>query len=559
MKNIKSIILSILALSFVACENDELNQLRENNNPGVEDVILPDLTAGTADFSNYVAIGASFTAGFTDNALFIASQENSFPNIMANKFALAGGGAFTQPLMSDNFGGLILGGNPVIDPMTGNRLFNERLVFDGNGPAALQAVNPMAMSTTDFALNNPTGPFNNLGIPGAKSFHLVAPGYGNLANFPAAANPYAIRVTGNTPNASILELAVAQNPTFFSISEVGGNDVLGYATTGGDGTNPITPTTTFDASLNALVAGLTANGAKGVIGNLPNITSLAHFTTVPHNPLDPSNPEFAAQIPTLNSLYDALNGVYAFLQSQGAIDNAAERSVTFSTDMANAVVIRDENLTNISTLITQTLLGNPQFPDFLAQFGLPAAAAPQVAGLLGIVYGQSRQATEDDLFVLPSSSVIGTTNTSFSGFLQTQGLPEAIANQFSAEGVTLPLEDKWVLLPEEQDEIAVATQAYNATILSVANANGIALVDLNSILQEASTSGIIYDDYNLNTDLVLGGLISLDGIHLTARGYSLMANSFLQAIDTEFGSNFEASGNLAKAENYSTNYSPTLQ
>ncbi|MFC0603244.1 G-D-S-L family lipolytic protein [Winogradskyella pulchriflava] len=559
MKKLKYIALSLLTLGMVACENELVQDIRDRNNTGVDDSSLPELTAGTADFSNYVAVGASFTAGFTDNALFIASQENSFPNIMANMFAKVGGGTFTQPLMNDNFGGLILGGNPVIDPSTGNRLFSERLVFGGAGPVPLQALNPSAMSTTDFALNNPTGPFNNLGIPGAKSFHLVAPGYGNLSNFPAAANPYAIRVTGNAPNASILELAMAQNPTFFSLSEIGGNDVLGYATTGGDGSNPITPTATFDASLNALVGGLTANGAKGVIGNLPNITSLSHFTTVPYNPLDPSNPDFGPLIPTLNSLFGALNGVYAFLESQGAINDAAARSIVFTDTAANAIVIHDENLANISTLITQTLLANPQFPAFLAQFGLPAAAAPQVAGLLGIMYGQSRQATENDLFVLPSSSVIGTVNSDFAAFLESQGLSAALAAQFATEGVTLPLEDKWALLPQEQEEIAIATEAYNASILAVANANGLALVDLNSILEQASSAGIMFDDYNMNTDLVFGGLVSLDGVHLTARGYALMANSFLQAIDATYGSNFEASGNLAKAGDYQTNYSASLQ
>lgn len=548
MKKLKYIALSLLTLSMVACENELVQDLRDRNN--TNDEPLPELTAGSADFSNYVAVGASFTAGFTDNALFIAAQENSFPNIMSNKFALAGGGTFSQPMMSDNFGGLAVGGMRITDP---------RLVFGGAGPVSLESlIGPVTVST-DIALNNPTGPFNNLGVPGAKSFHLVAPGYGNLANFPAAANPYAVRMTGNTPNASILELAMAQSPTFVSISEVGGNDVLGYATTGGDGSNPITPTATFDASLNALVAGLTANGAKGVIGNLPNITSLSHFTTVPHNPLEPSNPDFGPLIPTLNNLFGALNGVYAFLESQGAIDDAAERTVIFSETDASAVVIVDENLANISTLITQTLLANPAFPAFLAQFGLPPEAAPQVAGLLGLVYGQARQATADDLFVLPSSSVIGSVNADFLAFLQSQGLPPAVAGQFAVEGVTLPLEDKWALLPEEQTEIATATAAYNASISSVASSNGLALVDLNSILVEASTTGIMFDDYNMNTDLVFGGLVSLDGIHLTARGYALMANSFLQAIDATYGSNFEASGNLAKAGDYPTNYSPTLQ
>ena len=517
MKKIKYITLSLLALGMFSCENDTIDDYRDS----ISEEPLPELTAGTADFSNYVAVGASFTAGFTDNGLFIASQENSFPNIMANSFAVAGGGVFTQPMMSDNFGGLILGGNPVINPATGERLFSERLVFGGAGPVALQAVNPAAMSTTDFALNNPTGPFNNLGVPGAKSFHLVAPGYGNLSNFPAAANPYAIRVTGNAPNASILELAMAQSPTFFSISEVGGNDVLGYATSGGDGTNPITDTATFNASLNAIVAGLTANGAKGVIGNLPNITSLSHFTTVPHNPI----PLDAATAGFLNSAsaYGAYNAgitqAFAYIvattpMTQEMADaEIAKRTITFSAGEGNAVVIMDESLTDLTAL-------NPALVSM-------------------------RQATSDDLLVLPSSSFIGT-----------EAVP---GNPQTVNGVAIPLADKWVLTPEEQEEIATATEAYNASILSVANTNGLALVDLNSILVEASSTGIMFDDYNMNTDLVFGGLVSLDGIHLTARGYALMANSFLKAIDATYGTNFEASGNLAKAGDYPTNYSPTLQ
>lgn len=537
-----------MVVGLMGCENDVLEDLRDRTNQEVVD--LPDLTAGSADFSNYVAIGASFTAGFTDNGLFQAAQMNSFPNIMSNEFRKLGGSEFLQPLMNDNFGGLALGGNRILDP---------RLVFGGAGPVPLESVIGPVTVSTDIALNNPTGPFNNLGVPGAKSFHIIANGYGNLSNFPAAANPYAVRLTGSTPDASILELAIAQNPTFFTLSEIGGNDVLGYATSGGDGSNPITDSATFDFSLNTMTSALTATGAQGAIANLPNITSLSYFTTVPHNPLDPSNDSFGPLIPTLNTLFGALNGVYAFLESQGAIDNAAQRSVVYSQTEASAVLIRDESLDNIATLVTNTLLANPDFPAFIAQFGLPPEAAPLVAGLLGNFYGQTRQATSEDLLTLPSSAVIGTVNSDTFNLLLSQGLTPELAGQFSVEGVTNPLADTWVLLPSEQAEIAAATDAYNATISAVANANDLALVDLNSVLVEASTMGIQFDQYILNTDLVFGGLVSLDGVHLTARGYALMANSFLEAIDAKYGSNFVASGNVAKAGDFPTNYSPTLE
>ncbi|WP_055434669.1 G-D-S-L family lipolytic protein [Lacinutrix algicola] len=539
-KNLKYIGLLAIAVSLTACNDEEDFEefLDEQPQPTV---VLPTLNAGSVDFSNYVALGASFTAGFTDGGLFIASQENSFPNTLAKQFANAGGGTFTQPLMSDNYGGLALGGSRIQDP---------RLVFGGAGPIPLEdAIGPVTVGTD--LLSPPTGPFNNVGVPGAKSFHMIAPGYGNLANLSAGlANPYAVRLTGATPDASMLELAAAQNPTFFTLSEVGGNDVLGYATTGGDGTNPITPNAAFDFSLNTIVNALTSNGAKGAIGNLPDITSLSHFTTVPYNPLDPTDSSFGPQIPLLNSIFGALNPIF------NAVDPA--RAIVFSETEASAVVIKDESLADISGIIIAQLNASPTFPAFIAQFDLPPAAAPLVANLLGNTYGQTRQATEEDLFVLPSSSVIGTVNTTNVGVLMGQGLPQALAGQFSVEGITLPLEDKWVLLPSEQLEIANATATYNASISAIASAKGLALVDLNSILTQATTTGVQFDSYNLDTRLVFGGLVSLDGIHLTARGYALMANSFLDAIDTTYGSNFRASGNVAKADDFGVNYSPLL-
>ncbi|WP_452220011.1 SGNH/GDSL hydrolase family protein [Lacinutrix salivirga] len=530
IKNIKYIGLLALAISFTAC-NDEEDFEQFLDQPPVAEVPLPALTTGSLDFSNYVSLGASFTAGFTDGALFIAAQENSFPNTLSKQFANAGGGTFTQPLMNDNIGGLVFGNTVITNP---------RFFFNGTGPQLLPAT-PTTDVTVSLAADGSV--FNNVGVPGAKSIHIDFNGY-------ATANPYFGRMA-NSPTISMLEYAIERNPTFFTLSEIGGNDVLGYATSGGDGSNAITPTATFDAVFTDMVSQLTAVSPDGVVTNVPYITDLPHFTTVPHNPLDPSNPDFGPQIPLLNSIFGALNPIFT------AVDPS--RAIIFSETEASAVVIKDESLADISAIIIAQLNASPTFPAFIAQFGLPPQAAPLVANLLGTTYGQTRQATPDDLLVLPSSSIIGTVNTTNVGILMAQGLPQALAAQFSVEGVSLPLEDKWVLLPTEQIEIKTATDAYNATIASVASSNGLALVDLNSILSEASTTGVVFDDYNLTTDLVTGGLVSLDGIHLTARGYALMANKFLEAIDATYGSNFVASGNVAKAEDFPTNYSPTLQ
>ena len=544
MKNLKYLYISLGLLAFTACNDPEDVDL----DPEVIAEELPALTAGSADFSNYVSLGNSLTAGFTDGALFQASQTLSMPNLLSQKFSLAGGGSFTQPLTSDNIGGLAL---------AGTRIQSPRLVFGGAGPVPLEDLIGDVTVTTDIALNNPTGPFNNLGVPGAKSFHLLAPGYGNIANVQLGlANPYFVRMTGSTPDISVLQMAVAQAPSFFSLW-IGNNDVLGYATTGGDGTNPITPVSGapgvgFDGSYGALIATLTAGGAQGVVANIPNVTDVPHFTTVPHNPLDPTNPDFGNQIATLNGIFGQLNQVYAFL-------GVPERSIEFSTTAASEVVIRDETLTDLSAQIAGVLSASPTFPAFVQSFGLPAEAAPLVAGLLGNTYGQTREATADDLFVLPSSAIIGTVNVESVGALMEAGLPQTLAGQFSVEGISLPLEDKWVLIPSEQAEIAAATEAFNQIIAATANQAGLALVDANTLLNQLANGGITSGDFTLTSSLVTGSAFSLDGIHPTARGYALLANEFMKAIDATYGSNFEASGNLLNVGDYPTNYPATLQ
>jgi len=546
MTYLKYIFLSAFICVFVACNDPEDVDLSEK----VVVTITPDLVSGSANFSNYVALGNSLTSGFTDGSLFKAAQQNSFPNILASKFSLTGGGDFIQPLTNDNIGGLAAAGIRILEP---------RLIFGGQGPVTLESVEGSVNVTTDILINNPSGPFNNLGVPGAKSFDLVASGYGNFTNIPlGAANPFFIRMTGATPDASVIALAEAQEPTFFSLW-IGNNDVLSYATSGGDGTGLITEVAVFENSYDELISKLTVNDAGGVVANIPNITSIPHFTTVPHNPLDPTSETFGSLIPTLNGIFSQINDVYTFLEAIDPTISASQRSILFSTTAASAVVIKDETLRDISSQITAVLNASPDFPALVGSFGLPEQNAPLVASLLGNAYGQTRQATEDDLLVLPSAAIIGKPNTEYFTSLVSQGLPQGLAGQFSVEGVTYALDDKWVLLPNEQQEIKNATIAFNTFIMAKANDANLAFVDANLLLNKIATTGITSDNFTLKSNLVTGGAFSLDGIHPTARGYALLANEFLKAIDATYGSNFELSGNLAAIGTYPTNYSSKLR
>ncbi len=534
-------LLAALLLGFTACESDDDSLAT----PLIDDAVTvtpnpPSFSSGTADFSTFVAIGNSLTAGFSDGALFAEGQDKSFPNILAHQFALAGGGAFTQPLMNDNAGGLLLNGAPVLNPLTGANVFPPRFYFDAVNQVPLRVSDP---STTDIVAINP-GPYNNMGVPGAKSYHLIANGYGDLTNFAAqAANPYFIRMA-SSPTATVLGDAVAKGPSFFSLW-IGSNDVLGYATSGGVGAdhnetgnlnpltyggNDITNALAFNQIYNGIVQTLVDTGADGILTNIPDVTVAPYFTTVPYAPLDPSNPDFGPSIPTLNTVFGALNQVYAFL-------NIPERSVVFSTTQASPVVIRDESLENKAAEITAVLNLDPNFPLFVQQLGLPPQAAPIVADLLGTVYGQTRQANAGDLLILPSSSVIGTVNADFAAFLQSQGLTPELAAQFSVEGITHPLDDRWVLIPQEQADISEAIVAFNQVISDAATAFGLPLFDANAFIKEVAESGYQAGSAFLTADFVTGGAFSLDGIHPSPRGNAVVANKMIEIINQTYGSN----------------------
>ena len=522
--NTKYIWLLAIFLMFMGCNEEE------DFIDIVEEKELPKLTSGSADFSKYVALGASFTAGYTDGALFKAAQENSFPNILSKMFANASGGAFTQPLMDDNTGAMIVGGVPVI---------GYRLIFNGKAPQRLNEFlanlgAPIPPKGTDATVNLGSS-FNNMGVPGAKSFHLIAPNYG-------LPNPYFGRMA-TSPTATMLGDAVSQKPTFFTLSEIGGNDVLSYAMSGGTkvdqtenpnahaGSNDITDPSIFENVLNDIVSQLTANGAKGVITNVPSVTSLPHFTTVPNDTLVLD----AATATKLTNFYKAVAGIFTkgLIIGKGVAPAVAQKlgsqyAITFNEGPNRFIIDVPKSPTNplgIRQMTEEELLLMTIDPEALKNGYGSAIITTEVLQVLGkLQLGKSLTPAEGNMVIEAASGI----------------------------------NDNNALDKDELKAIKDATDAYNTTIAEVALAKGLALVDLNAIMTEATT-GIQFDDYTLTTDLVLGGLVSLDGIHLTARGYALMANKFLEAIDKTYKSNFVASKTLARAGDFPTNYSPTLK
>lgn len=238
---------------------------------------------GNADFSKYVALGNSLTAGYADGALYLSGQENSYPAIIAGQLKSSGfmTSDFKQPLMLDEYG---FGGKRIMG-----------VSQDCTGAISMApVVDPTAPNPGNFASIASQGPFQNMGVPGAKVFHLNYPGYGTL-------NPYFGRFATST-STHVLADALAQSPSFFSLW-IGNNDVLGYGMAGGEA-DSITDPGMFGMVYQGLVDALCASPStpKGVLVNIPDITATPFFTTVPAKglPLD------AANAAALNAAYGAL-------------------------------------------------------------------------------------------------------------------------------------------------------------------------------------------------------------------------------------------------------------
>lgn len=501
--------IAVLALGIVSCEPEFDNPVDEAGA----------YTNGEADFSRYVALGNSLTAGYADNALYITGQESAYPNILSQQFEKTQDiEEFTIPFMNDNAGGLLLGGNQI----TQNRLVLA-VGQDGTpGPQVYTGMQP----TTEVG-NVLQGPFNNMGVPGAKSYHLLAENYGNVQGLAdTTANPYFVRFA-SSPQTTILADALAQNPTFFSLW-IGNNDVLGYATSGGTGNaqtdmnyknygeNDITNPIIFNTVYQAIVDGLSASATGGILVNIPDVTSVPFFNTVPFNPLDPQDPaqaDYAAQIDVLNSTFAPLNQAFAFL-------SAEDRIVEFAESDRSAVLVHDESLPDLSTELTQVLMGG----------GLDQGTAT----LYGMQFGQMRPANESDRILLTASSQIGGVNTERMQELMEAGLDQATAGRLSINGLTYPLQDQLVLIPEELTFIKNTVDAYNVIISQVAEQNGLGYVDARSLLNQLSEGGISFDEGTITSEFVRGGAFSLDGIHLTPRGNAVMSNKIIDVINDKY-------------------------
>ncbi|HVP37626.1 MAG TPA: SGNH/GDSL hydrolase family protein [Candidatus Saccharimonadales bacterium] len=203
------------------------------------------------DFTNYVAVGNSLTAGFQSGGLLDAHQDAAYPVLLARQAGLA---AFPHPRISDpGFPGLL-----------------ELDFSHPEPPLPFSILTPSELG----GLENPEqAPYQNLGVPGARIVDF-------FANDPT--NPMFALLLGE--RGSMWQQLKARHPRFVTFW-LGSNDALNALLVGDP--SVMTPADVFSAAYGAALDSVLSTGAQVAAANIPGILDTPFATTVPPYAFDP--------------------------------------------------------------------------------------------------------------------------------------------------------------------------------------------------------------------------------------------------------------------------------
>ena len=226
------------------------------------------------DASRYVAVGDSYTAGFSNGGLTRASQEYSFPNLLAQQFGRANANAtFNQPYLEGSGSGYLM----LVDlPATGlprvRRVAGQAVVRTVISPAACGGPDTVRLLTRSAA---PGTLPQNLGLPGLQLTQIETMGLGNASNATPGGtfNPYFERLLPAADGRTYLQATTAgsASASFFTYF-LGLDTMLPYLRSGGECGLP--STALLNANARKVLAVLTAGGRQGMIARLPTLTNL---------------------------------------------------------------------------------------------------------------------------------------------------------------------------------------------------------------------------------------------------------------------------------------------
>ena len=221
----------------------------------------------SAQFTHYVALGDSLTAGVEGNCLVQRNQEASFPAVLAHQLGMED---FQQPLVQE----LALSNPLVGSPCLGAVLSGSTVTV---GPISQMGPPLNALLAR---------PYDNLGIPGANVDDLITLTHGDPSPSAPTAERFAALVLRNVDGSPFNGLnAVTEanmlGPDLMTLW-IGSNDILTAALTGVflPGVTA-TPPDVFAENYAAVLESIALPGRTIVAGNVPDVTAVPFTTTVP--------------------------------------------------------------------------------------------------------------------------------------------------------------------------------------------------------------------------------------------------------------------------------------
>jgi len=372
----------------------------------------PALNLSGLDFTSFVVLGNSVSAGVVSGGLGGETQTKSFPALIAE--AVGVGSTFEQPTISE--------------PGIPNQL---EIILVGTTPIIVEKTGTGVPTNSTL-----TRAYNNLAVPGANTLDILTD------NGSAAGTISQVILRGRDTQ---LGQAITLNPTMLMVW-IGNNDVLGGAVYGqivdGVTTVPAAVSASNITALFGFIATLVPN-ADVVVANVPDVTSIPYVTYLTKGYTSPLTDATGTQI--------------------------------------------------VFPVIT------------------PATGPP-------------RQATVDDYILLPAAATL-TLDPTYGG-------------------PTNPISNSHTLDSAEVTDLQAKVTALNNVIDTQAAAIGATVVDIYTFFNQMTTPpGLVVTeggvDYTLDALFVSDGGIgmSLDGVHPTPAGNALVANYYIDRLNTVFGSN----------------------
>ena len=451
-------------------------------------------------------------------SLLYQQSQTALTGLPFSPFAMASATSPLPLVAGPGFGNELVPANPAL---TGGLEFGP---LNGTAPGAGCKANDQAaysLSTVATTLLNPRSMPLDLGIPGLTIHEEIAmhqPLVPNCAAIPGI--PPAIQgvVGGESEDfwpvlqnfsqlgssLTPLAAAVSLKPTLATVW-LGANDLLKYAFSAGQWQGDDTTVAQVQSDMTTIINQLKATGAKVVVANIPDILVAPQFFTVQ----DPA--VLAAQLaPTLQP---AVCNIQA---------NAACTIELFATSQSPALPITLPEAQSLVVAVSNAygLGATTSTPGYLTETGMLTT----IETLGGVIKANPA--------LLANPAALAT------------ALVGALQLDPSGTGTGL---GGYYFTPAWAAQVQTVNDNINNGILAAAQATNTPLVDTKTLEDNLSWKGAIgtpnpyfMQALTINPGKCCtlgfgGGILSFDGLHPSDTGYALIANAFIQTINTAYG------------------------